>query len=64
MRATALGATVHGIRTGASPNYTDHYNVLLVEADVALNTSFDVSDGNFNMYNVGPMGVQWLGGNV
>lgn len=62
VRATALGAVVHGVRTGGSPNYTDHYNTILVEADVALNRSFDVSQGNFNMYSVGPMGVQWVGG--
>ena len=60
VKATALGAVVHGVRAGGSPNYTDHYNVLLVEANISLNRSFDVSSGNFNMYNVGPMGVEWL----
>ena len=64
VRRTALGAVVHGVRTGGSPNYTDHYNVLLVEAPFGLNQSFDVSSGNFNMYDVGPMGVEFLGADV
>ena len=30
---------------------------------MALNRSFDVSQGNF-MCSVGPMGVQWVGGDA
>jgi hypothetical protein len=58
VRATGLGAVVHGVRAGGSPNYTDHYSRILVELNSTFNGSFDFG-GNMDMYNVGPMGVQW-----
>jgi hypothetical protein len=49
VRATALGAVVHGIRAGGTSNYTDHYSRILVEANETHKEAFDVSQGNFNM---------------
>ena len=58
VKETGVGAVIHGVRSGGSPNYTDHYNTILVELNASCNSSFDIG-GNMNMYSVGPMGVQW-----
>ena len=60
--ATAVGAVVHGIRSGGNGNYSDFFNVILVEG-LDSNSSSSLFDfaGNFNMYGVSPMQVAWSG---
>ena len=62
LKATALGSVVRGIRSGGNGNYSDHFNVILVEGLDSNSSSerFDIG-GNFNMYDVSPMAVEWTG---
>jgi hypothetical protein len=63
LHATAVGSVVRGTRSGGNGNYSDRFNTILVEG-VSRNSSsvglFDIG-GNFNMYGVSPMEVEWGG---
>ena len=61
LHKTAVGAVVRGIRSGGNGNTSDHFNSILVEG--LNNNSVDLFDigGNFNMYGVSPIEIEWSG---